>query len=1006
MTTNIVRRTERSGTSQQAASAVLMENELGVLTDVKKLVVGDGSKAGGYTLTPDNVVAVDLTDQSDAAAPQSLAWWVSRAGANRTTLRLPAGVYNVLGDLTLPANVRLEIDNGVVFNVAAGKTLTMNCEIGADTCPQYSGSGSVVENYIRRLHINENLVRHSQSCWSTGYRDSLGGLRDAPDDNSNGYYHRYYLRSEMIPVTAGGCYTLKAWSDACACILSFFDAEGAFLSRNSSLTREALQAGVSFTVPDGAAFVELLSWLPMSPSGYLYTRLSDVGCKHLYKLEEGPVATSFFPAPADSQASCAAKRFTRPRNDPEAARQLVSCAESYKGKGWVYGNSQTANDPMTLSGPAAQNLRSDGVKSIDCLTLITQAVAGIPYFQSKYLKNTFPWRGAKYYDWGVCAPEKFLEGFARWVCDNGWEIEPGENYCNLQAGDLVFWGMNHRKAGYDKTKTAFRGIDHVAMFTGRWLTDTVPANNRADDGLLHPQTIEVSDTGAVVVNNFLDRVSTLSGGGSPPAGCSVEFIQMFARIPLTSPYTEYDSAAENNTNNVVYSSHYRPSAFIYGNGERINIDIYGRNCAVWTLGGISDSGELIASAYHVYSNLIAVDGVTKNLTRLSALGFTVYNFFWYDAAGAFISKTTSWEAPSGAAYFRLRYRKTDSTTWTSSDLELFRKHHAIQPYWRGNTQNTDGTFGDDGACLDDGGDASKAQYPLGAHTFAHLETIVPNGGYIDRRNGVYACTSDGVTWTELPASDQEKLLSLRIFDGENNIYIPNGQHVKLMRQEMEDTRENGGSGIHAAFGNSITYGWTSLPETPRRTGWPYVEAIGKAVGLTTVNKGVNGQGLFAQGSTDPKTAYETLVENQDVLSAADLITLSWNKNDAAYALGTSADTAATETICGRWKKCLNYIRAKNKHAQIIILGPVKRGNKAWSETLGSGAWSCDDFETQLSAVAALYNIPFISWKKCSVVNNISEYAADNVHPNTAMYKQMAAYIAGQVSQYFRNVWEL
>ena len=149
MTTNIVRRTERSGTSQQAAASVLMENELGVLTDTKKLIVGDGNKAGGYTLTPDNIVAV-WPDQADASSPLSLAWWINRANGSAIKLRLPAGVYNVLNDLTIPANVYLEIDKGAVFNVASGKTLTLDCEIGADAQPVFSGGGSVVENYARR----------------------------------------------------------------------------------------------------------------------------------------------------------------------------------------------------------------------------------------------------------------------------------------------------------------------------------------------------------------------------------------------------------------------------------------------------------------------------------------------------------------------------------------------------------------------------------------------------------------------------------------------------------------------------------------------------------------------------------------------------------------------------------------------------------------------------------------------------------------------------------------
>lgn len=73
----------------------------------------------------------------------------------------------------------------------------------------------------------------------------------------------------------------------------------------------------------------------------------------------------------------------------------------------------------------------------------------------------------------------------------------------------------------------------------------------------------------------------------------------------------------------------------------------------------------------------------------------------------------------------------------------------------------------------------------GYHSYAHLETVIPSGSYIDRHNGRYAYTSDGLVWTELPEADQAKLVVLRIGDGENNIYIPNGQHVKLTRRRID-----------------------------------------------------------------------------------------------------------------------------------------------------------------------------------------------------------------------------
>ena len=738
MTTNIVRRTERGGTSSQAAASVLMENELGVLTDVKKLIVGDGNKAGGYTLTPDNVVAV-WPDQAEASSPLSLAWWINRADGSAIKLHLPAGVYNVLNDLTIPANVCLEIDKGAVFNVAAGKTLTMNCEVGADAQPSFSGSGAVVENYVRRLHINENLISHRRHRWRAG---RLNGGDGTVSDTE--MLRRYHIHSEPFKIEPGTVYTIKAWSSSCKGYFVFYDENKQYIY-GLAPAQGALQNGYTFTTPENVAYFAINSYLP-DGAAFLITSLRGLGYEHLYKLEKGPAATSFSIAPSDMQEPVYGNPCQPPKNNEEAARQLVSCAESYKGRQWSYDKSWQAKDVYTMDGPPASALFDEQHRGkINCMTLATLALNGINYFQSKYFDTSLPWRGVKYYSWGKYPNHLWFEAFTLWCYENGWEIDPGINYNNLQAGDLVFYGMKEYPAGStDRWSRQFRYIDHVAIYTGRWAPDPDRGNE------LHPQSIEVLQTQPIVVNNFIDRVSQ-----------SGKEIKMFARMPLETPYTEYDSA--DTVNDVIYSSYYKPSLWAVCNGLPLKIDIYGRNGALWEIGSINaNSGADVASTKYIRSkNYTPADWEYKNQASLNTEGFVVVNRHFYDSGLQFIPPTQT----EGRVYARYVFKKRDDTDISASDVSLFNTLTALQKVGR-NTQ--------------DGG-----KFPPGFHSSAHLETTIPNGARLDRHNGRYAYTTNGITWTELPQADQDKLMSLRIGDGENNIYIPNGQHVKLMRQARD-----------------------------------------------------------------------------------------------------------------------------------------------------------------------------------------------------------------------------
>lgn len=240
------------------------------------------------------------------------------------------------------------------------------------------------------------------------------------------------------------------------------------------------------------------------------------------------------------------------------------------------------------------------------------------------------------------------------------------------------------------------------------------------------------------------------------------------------------------------------------------------------------------------------------------------------------------------------------------------------------------------------------------------------------------------------------------FSGDGNV-VENYTKNSITINNVEPM---GSGGVYVAFGDSIVYGYTA-DETPRRSPYNYIAAIGKVTGLDeTINAAVGGQGQFSAGPNSEGNAYSWLTSHENLITRATLITLAWGKNDKNYTLGTSSDAPTENTICGRWKKCLNYIRSVNSDAQIIIISSIKYANVGWDEPLGTGNWSLDDLAREVGAVAEQYNIPYITWKKCGIMNNLGVRAHDNTHPDSFTYKLMGAYIAGQIGYWFRNVWDL
>lgn len=729
----------------------------------------------------------------------------------------------------------------------------------------------------RAFVTGENMIRYNPGCWEPGrfVLSSEEGAIGAEynDVNKQIFALRYKNR---IPVTAGGKYTIKSWGTA-MCRLFFYETaeapphpdhpshwtgddielsddifRGYLLWGSTKNYRENLPVGYTFTVPANADYMRLDSYV-LKGSNIRATSIFELGSTHLYKLELGETATDFTPSPYDCNLvnEYTRQNKERPLNDPAAARQLVECMASYAGHGWVYGRDQMQEDDTnreySFKGPSddslftvsrldANNAPDACEKSIDCATPIRLAVAGIPYWQSRYEQLTNKWRGTKFYTWGKYQDVVRGATFLEWIYKNGWEIDPGINYSKLQAGDLVFWHSTPYKAEWPYFKGGFRNWDHVAMYTGRWMPD--PARNNE----LHPECIETKTTGtsyikpdgtvvhkADVVRRFLDRgdaAGTLHATSSSPATeC------MFARIPLGSPYAEYDTEANNRNSlesathkdcdNTIYSLSYKPSVYIEGKASDggINIDIYGMNAALWEINGIyGTSGVEYPSAKRIRSNFLPAKWKVQNYissqdtldwTQSMTERFVLITRYFYDGEFSPLSalgSSRSGDIPEGAKYVRYCYGVVDNgADFNAYELEGFKTFVAVQPditkavgsivngavHVAGVTKprfayEAEKKYYNGAALTND----SYRAFCRGYHSCVHIPlTDLPLGSAtsyaIALRNGEYCISVDGgLIWQPLDSSIDAALKNLRIADGENYIYIPNGQCVKLMKQEV------------------------------------------------------------------------------------------------------------------------------------------------------------------------------------------------------------------------------
>lgn len=362
------------------------------------------------------------------------------------------------------------------------------------------------------------------------------------------------------------------------------------------------------------------------------------------------------------------------RNDPKAAKELVECAESYLGKIWAYDQRISRNAPRDGNEYHHKIFNEEGYPMIDCLTLVSLAIKGIPYKNSPYVNNLrYAWREQKIYPWASNPTGTYLREFTHWCLNSGYEIYPGKNYENLQAGDLVFWGTHPDKtSSFSDFMNQPRNIDHVGIYTGRW----VPDPNRNNE--LHPQTIEVayykSPIVDVVKHRFIDEVAPVGNITSH----SVEHITMFARIPLNIKGYWTNKNPHDNPLNIIHTSKMKTSYTIeiIGNGNPVSLWIGGQNM-IGNI-GVKDYNvickEIESAKLRVLTELMPAAKITYDQQIIpDILDSKSIKTYYFDDQLNYIGS----EILKEAAYMYKSYCKKDNTAIIESELMEIRNKLAI-----------------------------------------------------------------------------------------------------------------------------------------------------------------------------------------------------------------------------------------------------------------------------------------------------------------------------------------
>lgn len=302
-------------------------------------------------------------------------------------------------------------------------------------------------------------------------------------------------------------------------------------------------------------------------------------------------------------------------------RNISSVAKTYldASSDFCYGSNTILSGNATSKSSVTD---SSGKYYIDCSTLTSLAYRGITYSDSKYSdwSKTNSARTSKY-SYAIELPRTSAEQ-ARYCIEKGWILPKeywGENFSNLQAGDLIFY--SERPITKASTwGTRFMRVGHSALVSG-----------------VEGGTVYVYESTSNASVNGLRKINIMDN--------TPEKISIIARPQLTvgsSGTGDWGDIGDDPSN---------PSENMLENG------------------GISTStGNNTVSSLYVrsrgYINLGDVKGVKLSISNKNMV---IANVFYYNSNNSLVSYKnvgdTSYNEsiPSGATKLRFTFRKTDNS---------------------------------------------------------------------------------------------------------------------------------------------------------------------------------------------------------------------------------------------------------------------------------------------------------------------------------------------------------
>jgi len=157
--------------------------------------------------------------------------------------------------------------------------------------------------------------------------------------------------------------------------------------------------------------------------------------------------------------------------------------------------------------------------------------------------------------------------------------------------------------------------------------------------------------------------------------------------------------------------------------------------------------------------------------------------------------------------------------------------------------------------------------------------------------------------------------------------------------------------------------------------WNWYDEVFAYHGLTLAKNASRGGRFWVAGKMLYDADDTTPLVSGD-FTGVDLCIVGAGTNDAASALGTSADAAGDATVCGQAKLFIETVLGWNKYTRLVVATP--HGRQA-------DFVSYRPIAVALREVAALYGCPVLDFNAMGGLNSVtaSTFLADGTHPNTA-----------------------